>query len=202
MTRLTQTLAPTPTLDGVRGKKPRITYLGPEGTFTEQALRTLPEVAGTDLASVETVAEALTSVYSGAADAAMVPLHNTVGGMVADTIRALAEPPGLVVLREVTLSIVFALLVRPHTPLAAVRTVAGHPHARPQVAGWLGEFLPGARWVPAPSNAVGARWAREGRCDAAVAGEFAAPRYGLAVAAERIQDHPRAETRFLLVARP
>ncbi|MGW7436603.1 prephenate dehydratase [Streptomyces sp. NPDC054849] len=182
--------------------RPHFAYLGPEGTFTEQALRALPEAEGTRLLAVGSADEALEHLRRGAADAAMLPVHNTVGGLVAGTVRALVEAPAVEILRQVTLGIEFALLTRPGLALREVRAVTGHPHARAQATAWLREFLPSARWVPAPSNAAGAEWVRDGRCDAALAGHFTAARYGLDIAAERIQDHAGALTRFLLVALP
>ncbi|MGP2438152.1 chorismate mutase [Streptomyces sp. JW3] len=179
----------------------RLTYLGPEGTFTERALRTLPEAAGSRLLPAATAARALELVHRGDADAAMLPVHNTVAGPVGDTVRALAEAPAPAVLREAVLTIDFALLVRPGTPLAAVRTVSGHPHAGAQVGRWLAGRLPRARWLPAPSNAEAARRVRDGACDAAVAGAFTAAHYGLRALAAGIQDTAGAVTRFLLCAR-
>lgn len=182
--------------------RPCFAYLGPEGTFTEQALRALPEAEGARLLAVGSADEALEHLRRGAADAAMLPVHNTVGGLVAGTLRALVAAPAVEILRQVMLGIEFALLTRPGLALGEVRAVTGHPHARAQAAAWLGEFLPSARWVPAPSNAAGAEWVRDGRCDAALAGHFTAARYGLDIAAEGIQDHVGALTRFLLVALP
>ncbi|WP_309031214.1 chorismate mutase [Streptomyces alfalfae] len=179
----------------------RLTYLGPEGTFTERALRTLPEADGSRLLPAATAARALELVHRGDADAAMLPVHNTVAGPVGDTVRALAESPAPGVLRDVVLPVEFALLVRPGTPLTAVRTVSGHPHAGAQVGGWLAGRLPQARWLPAPSNAEAARRVRDGACDAAVAGDFTAAHYGLRVLVTGIQDTAGAATRFLLCAR-
>ncbi|WP_051838747.1 prephenate dehydratase domain-containing protein [Streptomyces sp. NRRL WC-3742] len=183
-------------------RQPRFTYLGPEGTFTEQALYTVPQAAAAQVVQAATAGEALAMVRSEAVDAAMLPMHNSVAGFVPDTLRAIAEGPRLAVVREVVLSIEFALLVRPSTSLGEVRTVSGHPHARPQVAAWLAAHLPRARWVAARSNAEAARLVRDGRHDAALAGEFAAQRYGLVAAATGLQDHPEAVTHFLLLARP
>nr|AWF83812.1 Bifunctional prephenate dehydratase and chorismate mutase [Streptomyces cyaneofuscatus] len=180
----------------------RFAYLGPEGTFTELALRSLPEATGARLSPAATATEALTLVCRGAADAAMLPVHNTVAGVVADTVRALAESPALTVLREVVLPVEFALLVRPGTRRARIRTVSGHPHAGAQVGGWLDSRAPQARWTPAPSNAEAARRVRDRECDAAVAGEFTAAHYGLQVLDAGIQDTAGAVTRFLLCARP
>ncbi|WP_435612967.1 chorismate mutase [Streptomyces sp. bgisy159] len=179
----------------------RFAYLGPEGTFTELALRSLPEAAGSPLAPAADAADALALVCRGAVDAAMLPVHNTVAGVVADTVRALAESPALTVLREVVLPVEFALLVRPGTSLARVGTVSGHPHAGTQVAQWLDRRVPRARWIPAPSNAEAARRVRDGECDAAVAGDFTAAHYGLQVLVTGIQDTAGAATRFLLCAR-
>ncbi|MGI5378942.1 chorismate mutase [Streptomyces sp. CA-251387] len=179
----------------------RFAYLGPEGTFTERALRSLPEAAGARLLPAASAAEALALASRGDVDAAMVPVGNTVAGMVPETLRALAESPAPAVVREVVLGIEFALLVRPGTRLDRIRTVSGHPHARRQVGGWLDRHVPQARWASAPSNAEAARRVRDGECDAAVAGEFTAARYGLLAAATGIQDTGGATTRFLLCAR-
>lgn len=180
----------------------RFAYLGPQGTFTELALRSLPEAVGCTLAPAATAADALALVCRGAVDAAMLPVHNTVAGVVADTVRALAESPALTVLREVVFPVDFALLVRPGTPLVRVGTVSGHPHAGTQVRGWLDRRVPRARWIPAPSNAEAARRVRDGECDAAVAGDFTAAHYGLQILFTGIQDTAGAATRFLLCARP
>ncbi|MGN9757739.1 chorismate mutase [Streptomyces sp. SD31] len=179
----------------------RFAYLGPEGTFTERALRSVPEAAGSLLTPAATAREALALVCRADVDAAMLPVHNTVAGTVPDTLRAIAESPALTVLREVVLGIEFALLVRPGTRLARIRTVSGHPHARRQVGGWLDRHVPQARWASASSNAEAARRVRDGECDAAVAGEFTAAHYGLQPAATGIQDTAGATTRFLLCAR-
>ncbi|WP_329298087.1 chorismate mutase [Streptomyces sp. NBC_00659] len=179
----------------------RFAYLGPAGTFTEQALHSIREARGSRLLSAATASEALAYVCRGIADATMLPVHNTVAGMVPDTLCALVESPSLIVVREVVLGVEFALLARPGTPLSEVRTVSGHPHARTQVRRWLNNHVPQARWIPAPSNAEGARSVRDGECDAAVAGEFAAARYGLEPTATGIQDAAGATTRFLLCAR-
>ncbi|MFD7326369.1 chorismate mutase [Streptomyces sp. NPDC059875] len=190
-------LRDTPT-DATVGPQGQFAYLGPEGTFTERALRAVPEAAGARLLPAATAAEALALVRRGDVDAAMLPVSNTVAGPVPETLRALAEAPSPTVLREVVLGIEFALLVRPGTRLVQVRTVSGHPHAGTQVRGWLNSHIPQARWRPARSNAEGARQVRDGECDAAVAGEFTAAHYGLQVAVTGIQDASDTATRFLL----
>lgn len=180
----------------------RYTYLGPEGTFTEAALRTLPEAATRELVPTISVPAALDAVRSGEAAGALVPIENSVEGGVTDTVDELATGQPLLIYREVLLPIAFALLVRPGTPLDAVKTVTGHPVAQPQVRGWLARHLPEAQWESAASNADGARLVQEGQFDAAFAGEFAAPIYGLEPLVTDIHDAHHATTRFVLVGRP
>ncbi|GAA2064324.1 prephenate dehydratase [Streptomyces albiaxialis] len=180
----------------------RYTYLGPEGTFTEAALHTLPEAATRQLTPMVSVPAALDAVRSGEAQAAFVPIENSVEGGVTATLDELASGTPLMIYREVLLPIAFALLVRPGTALGDVKTVTGHPVAQPQVRGWLGANLPDALWESAASNADGARLVQEGRYDAAFAGEFAAATYGLEPLVTDIHDAENAVTRFVLVGRP
>ncbi|MDK1474982.1 prephenate dehydratase [Streptomyces sp. 549] len=180
----------------------RYTYLGPEGTFTEAALRTLPEAATRELVPMVSVPAALDAVRAGEAAAALVPIENSVEGGVTATLDELASGEPLMIYREVLLPIAFALLVRPGTPMDSVKTVTGHPVAQPQVRNWLAAHLPNAVWESAASNADGARLVQEGRFDAAFAGEFAAPTYGLEALVTDIHDAQNATTRFVLVGRP
>ncbi|MGW2560564.1 prephenate dehydratase [Streptomyces sp. NPDC001514] len=180
----------------------RYTYLGPEGTFTEAALRTLPEAATRELVPMVSVPAALDAVRNGEAAAALVPIENSVEGGVTATLDELASGEPLMIYREVLLPIAFALLVRPGTKLSDVKTVTGHPVAQPQVRNWLRAHLPDAVWESAASNADGARLVQEGRFDAAFAGEFAAATYGLEPLVTEIHDAENAETRFVLVGRP
>ncbi|WP_328674410.1 prephenate dehydratase [Streptomyces sp. NBC_00322] len=180
----------------------RYTYLGPEGTFTEAALRTLPEAATRELVPMVSVPAALDAVRNGDAAAALVPIENSVEGGVTATLDELASGEPLMIYREVLLPIAFALLARPGTKLSEVKTVTGHPVAQPQVRNWLRANLPDALWESAASNADGARLVQEGRYDAAFAGEFAAVTYGLEPLVTEIHDAENAETRFVLVGRP
>ena len=180
----------------------RYTYLGPEGTFTEAALRTLPEAATRELVPMVSVPTALDAVRAGEAGGSLVPIENSVEGGVTATLDELATGTPLMIYREVLLPIAFALLVRPGTTLAEIKTVTGHPVAQPQVRNWLAAHLPDASWESAASNADGARLVQEGRFDGAFAGEFAAARYGLEPLVTEIHDAANAQTRFVLVGRP
>ncbi|MGW0916197.1 prephenate dehydratase [Streptomyces sp. NPDC002784] len=177
-------------------------YLGPEGTFTEAALRTLPETATRELVPYVSVQSALDAVRAGEAEAAFVPIENSVEGGITTTLDELVAGAPLMIYREVLLSITFALLVRPGTTLSDIKTVSAHPAAQPQVRNWLRKNLPDAHWESAASNADAARLVQEGQYDAAFAGEFAAALYGLEALESGIHDAENAQTRFVLVGRP
>jgi prephenate dehydratase len=178
----------------------RYAYLGPAGTFAEAALRTLPDVV--DTLPQPTVYAAIDAVRSGTADAAVVPLENSVEGSVASTLDELATGAPLRIAREVLLPVSFSLLVRPGTTAAAVRTVATHPHAEAQTRGWLRAHLPDAEVAFTGSTAGAAMAVGAGTYDAAVAAPIAGRHAGLAALAEDIADNPGAVTRFVLLTRP
>ena len=180
----------------------RYAFLGPEGTFCEAALRTLPAADRAEHLPCVSVADALDAVRHGDAGGAVVPLENSVEGSVAETLDELAGGDPLQIVREVLLPVSFALLARPGTALADVRSVTTMPHAEAQVRGWLRRELASARFIAAPSTADGARAVAAGEADAAVAAPLAAERYRLDVLADDIADSAGAITRFVLVTRP
>lgn len=148
------------------------------------------------------VQSALDAVRVGEAEAAFVPIENSVEGGITTTLDELVAGAPLMIYREVLLSITFALLVRPGTELSDIKTVSAHPAAQPQVRNWLRNNLPDAQWESAASNADAARLVQEGQYDAAFAGEFAAALYGLEALETGIHDAENAQTRFVLVGRP
>lgn len=182
----------------------RYAYLGPEGTFTEAALRTLPAAAKAELQPFATVPGALDAVRAGEADGAVVPMENSVEGAVPITLDELALGDPLVITREMTVPVQFAMLGRPGTDGFAVRTVITHPHAAAQCRRWLALHLPEAEVVQAPSTARAAAMVAEpgSPYDAAIAAPIASERYRLSVLAHGIGDNPDAVTRFVLVSRP
>ena len=188
-------------LDRVRGVK-RFAYLGPEGTFAEAALRTIPEADGAFTLPQRTVPAAIEAVRAGEADAAVVPIENSVEGSVATTLDELATGAPLQIVREVLLPVTFSLLVRPGTDAAAVRTVATHPHAEAQTRRWLRDHLPAADVVFTGSTAGAAIAVGKGEFDAAVAAPIAGVHAKLTSLAGDIADNPGAVTRFVLLTRP
>jgi prephenate dehydratase len=180
----------------------RFVYLGPEGTFTEQALRTIPAAEHGVRSPARSVPEALEAVRDGDADAALVPLENSVGGAVPVTLDELAAGRPLVITREVVLPVEFVLGSRGPLPLSDIQTVAAHPQASAQCRNWLLNHLPDAVVVDVLSNATAAIGAAENRYDAAICAPIGISRNNLTVLADKIADHADAVTRFALVTRP
>ena len=141
-------------LHSVPGVPPaRYAYLGPEGTFTEQALRSLPAAAKADLQPCSTVTVALDAVRGGEADGAVVPIENSVEGSVPVTLDELATGEPLQITREMTVPIAFSLLARPGVGRDDVRRIGTHPHAAAQTRRWCALHLPDAEVVHTTSTA-------------------------------------------------
>ncbi len=188
---------------------PGIAYLGPEGTFTEAALRALAANGRipsggepvTPIPAESTVA-ALAAVRAGEADFACVPIENSIDGSVIPTLDSLADGAPLQVYAELTLDVAFTIAVRRGDRGEHVQTIAAFPVAAAQVKRWLAENLPKAQLVPANSNAAAAQDVAAGHADAAVTTALAAERYGLDTLAADVVDEANARTRFVLVGRP
>lgn len=179
-----------------------IAYLGPRGTFTEQALRAMPVSEGAELRPLATAEAVLDAVRSGEADRGLVAIENSIEGGVTATLDNLASGERLVIVDEVVIRVSFALLARPGTPLESIRRIATHSVAAAQCRAWALTTLPDAEIVPVASNAAGARAVAEGEYDAALAPSIAADVYGLDVLADDVADNDEAWTRFVLIARP
>jgi prephenate dehydratase len=175
-----------------------VAYLGPEGSFTEAALRAVD--SGAEALPRPTIQATLAAVRDGAAERAVVPIESSVEGVVTATLDDLATGNALVIVAELQIPVEFALLARPATGLGDIKRVGGHPQAMPQCRGWLAANLPDAEWIPVNSNAEAARQAADGHLDAALAGAFAADRYGLEVLVPDVHDRANAVTRFVAVA--
>jgi prephenate dehydratase len=178
----------------------RYVYLGPEGTFAEEALKLVQgDAPGVPARSVP---EALDAVRAGVADAAVVPLENSIGGQVGVTLDELATGPPLVITREVVLPVEFVLAARAGAGLDSIRTIAAHPQASTQCRGWLRNTVPDAVVVDVLSNGAAAAGAAGGEYDAAICAPIGAARHRLTVLADKLADHADAMTRFAVVCRP
>lgn len=145
------------------------------------------------------VPEALDAVRAGDADAALVPIENSIEGSVPVTLDALVSGDPLVITAEVVLPVDFVLA---GVEGASVETIASHPHALAQVRGFLRTKYPTAATVEVLSTAAAAVAVAEGRADACVCAPLAAEHNGLTVLESGIADNPGAQTRFALVSRP
>jgi prephenate dehydratase len=173
----------------------RIAFLGPQATFTEQALRSLPEASDADLVPLAGSLAVLTAVRDGDVDAGCVPIENSVEGAVPAVLDSLVEDPPLVIVR-------FALLVRPGRTVDDVRSVASHPHGIAQTRGWIADHLPAAEVRTTTSTSEAAAQVARGEVDAAVAAPLAGELHGLTALDDDVADNRGAITRFALVSRP
>lgn len=182
---------------------PRIAFLGPLGTFTEEALLSQADLAAADLVPVASIPEVLAATERGEVDLGFVAIENAIEGTVNASIDALAFDHDLLIQREVVLPIHQNLLAPPGTSLADIEAVLSIPVATAQVRQWLQANLPGVQERAANSTAEAARLVGEGTMPgvAAIAPAVAAELYGLEVLAAAIEDHPENETRFVVVAR-
>ena len=179
---------------------PRYTYLGPAGTFSEAALAPLLS-SGDSSEPAANVTAALESVRNGKSDFALVPIENSVEGVVARTLDELAVGEPLMIIGEQVLHVTFALMVKSGTALSSIKRVATHPHAEAQCREFIAKNLPSAEIVLTNSTAAGAESVAKGDADAAIAAEVAAKHYGLEVIERNIGDRDGAVTRFVVVSK-
>jgi prephenate dehydratase len=180
----------------------RIAFLGPRGTFTEQALRGLPESSAAELVPCAGSPAVLAAVRAGEVDAGCVPIENSVEGAVPAVLDGLLPDPPLVIIREALVAVSFSLLVRPGTAVADIATVASHPHGIAQTRDWIAANLPGVEVRVSTSTAEAAAQVARGEIDAAVAAPIAGVEHGLVGLATDVADNAGAVTRFALVAPP
>jgi prephenate dehydratase len=176
----------------------RIGYLGPEGTFTEQAAS---ELEG-ELVGFATVYDVVAAVERGTVDRGVVPIENSLEGGVNATLDALAiEFPGVEIVGEAVLSVHQALIAREFMELEAILAVESHPQGLAQCARFLREHLPHAEQIAATSTAEAVRRAVVSPdLMAAIAPARAAELHGGVVLRERIEDDPDNATRFVVLA--
>ena len=176
----------------------KIGYLGPEGTFSQQAVYKHfgHSAHGLPMGSIE---EVFQEVAAGNADFGVVPVENSGQGTIQVTLDMFLSSP-LRICGEVELRVHQYLLSR-SGHIEDVERIFGHPQALAQTAGWLRTNLPGVEKLPVASNAEGARRARNSDDSAAIAGESAALVYGLKKIAGPIEDRSDNTTRFLVIGR-
>ena len=176
-------------------------YLGPAGTFTEAALL---KIAASDdqLIAYANVTAALDAVRKGEANKALVPIENSVEGVVARTLDELASGEPLVITTETTLPVTFSLMTLENKDPKDIKSIATHPHAESQCRSFIAKNYPNAQVIETASTAAAAKGLSKGDYDAAIGAAIAAKNYQLKIVAEDIGDNTNAVTRFVVVEKP
>ena len=180
----------------------RVGFLGPHGTFAEEAILAQPDLAGQELTPLRSVPDVIGAVERGDVDVGLVPIENSIEGTVTVTLDTLAFDTDLLIQREVDLPISLNVCARPGTKLVAIRTVLSHPNPLGQCRVWLSRKLPEAVTVVRNSTAEAAEQVAATTDDpsvAAICTEYAAELNGLEILAKDIEDHPENQTRFVVV---
>jgi len=185
------------------GTTVRVTYLGPPGTFSEDALRAAVGDEVVEAIPSASVYDAIIALREGAADRALVPFENSIEGAVTATLDTLAfDADGLTLVGEYDLPIRHCLIARDRIPLERIEVVLSHPQASAQCARFIRESLPQAEVRAAPSTAEAVRSVAESdRPRAALGAESAARLYGAAILRYGVEDEADNITRFVWVAR-
>jgi chorismate mutase/prephenate dehydratase len=175
-----------------------IAYLGPEGTFSHMAARSLFGL-GVRYVELPTIAAVAEAVRRGQVEYGVAPIENSTEGSVSYTLDCLLDG-GVYLRREWILPVEQALLSRASS-LASITRVVSHPQAFGQCREWLGKHLPHAQLVHASSTAAAAREAAADPTAAAIASRLAAELHGLPVLVPAVQDRSENATRFVLLAK-
>jgi len=179
----------------------RIAYLGPAGTFSEEAVGRCDLAGPEESVPFATFADAYDALLAGTVDGALLPIENSIEGAIGTVLDLLVYRPGPLIRREVPVPVRQHLLAPKGTRLDQITRVLSHPQPFGQCARFLRAKLPGARQEPTLSTADAAIQVARGLDGAAAIGaKAAAVRYGLEVIAESIQDSDENTTRFVLVA--
>ena len=181
----------------------RVAYLGPPGTFSEDALRAAVGEEEVEAIPSASVFDAIVALSDGAADRALVPFENSIEGAVTATLDTLAfDAEGLTLVGEYDLPIRHCLIAREEMPLERIEIVLSHPQASAQCGRFIRENLPRAEVRAAPSTAEAVRTVAESdRPWAALGAESAARLYAAAVLRAGVEDETDNITRFVWVAR-
>ena len=184
--------------------QPRIGFLGPPGTFGEEALLTQPDYASADLRPFPSHAEIINATERGDLDLGFLGFENSIEGSVRSVLDHLIFETDLLIQREVVLPISQNLLAPPGVALADVRRVVSFPDAMEQCREYFASTLPDVELVAANSTAEAVQLVAAERpaATAALGTALAARLYGLDVLAAGVEDHPDNSTRFVSVAGP
>lgn len=175
----------------------RVGYLGPEGSFSHEAVLTL---SGVEPVAHESIEDLLAAIAGGGVDEGLVPLENALEGTVSATIDGLLFDHELLIQQEIVLPIHLQLMARPGVALEDVTSVRSYVHALAQVRGFLHERRLSSVQTGSTSQAAH-DVANSDEPWAAVGSSLAADLFGLEVIARDIEDHSENATRFVLLGR-
>jgi len=180
----------------------RIAYLGPAGTFTEDALGEALGDAEFEPLLTDTVFDAILAVIEGRADRALAPYENSIEGSVRGTLDILAfDAPDIAIVGEHDYPVRQHLITREEVELGEIEAVLSHQQGLAQTARFLRENLPGVELRSVSSTAAAVRMVSESpRPWAAIGSRAAATLYGCRILREGIQDEANNVTRFVWVA--
>lgn len=181
----------------------RIAYLGPAGTFTEDALRGALEAGSRyEPLRTPTIHEAILAVELGEAERALVPFENSIEGSVRSTLDTLAfDTKGVTIVGEHDFAVRAMLIARTDIELEQIETVISHPQPLAQCARFLREKLPDASRQSVESTAAAVKLVSELEAPwAAIGAQAAAELYGCTILREGIEDEANNVTRFVWIA--
>jgi prephenate dehydratase len=180
----------------------RVGYLGPEGTFTHEALITAAAASDLEPVPLPTVYDAVMSVHDRSVEYALVPIENSLEGSVNATLDALSlETEDVAIVGEVVHPIRHCLIARDDLELEQIETVVSHPQATAQCARFIRTRLPGARVLQGSSTAEAVRLVADHDGPwAALGNRMASERYGCVVLRAGVEDVTDNETRFVWLA--
>ncbi len=181
----------------------RVAFLGPEGTFTEEAMFASAGREGIEPIPLATIYDCVMAVAEGRSDRALVPIENSLEGSVNATLDALVfETQEVRIVGETVHPIEHTLIARKRIALKEIARVVSHPQASAQCTRFLREHLPAADVVAAASTADAVRIVAESHEPwAALGNRLSAEIYGAEILADRVEDTPENETRFVWLAR-
>jgi prephenate dehydratase len=181
----------------------KVAFLGPEGTFSEEALFAATTGLEIEPVALPTIYECVMAVAHGTCDRALVPIENSLEGSVNATLDALVfETNEVEIVGEVVHPITHTLIARRQLPLERIERVLSHPQASAQCAQFLRERLSQAEVMGAQSTADAVRIVAESDQPwAALGNHISAELYDCEVLAERVEDTPENETRFVWLER-
>lgn len=182
----------------------RVGYLGPEGTFSEEALLASIDARAVQPVALQTIRDAVLAVQERALEWALVPIENSIEGSVTVTLDTITrDAENVTIVGEEVLAVRHCLIAHEPVELDEIETIVSHPHVPGQCARFLHEQTPHAHVIAASSTAEAVRLVaeRKRRSLAAIGTRLAAELYNCAVVRERIQDRADNETRFVWLAR-